>query len=113
MTKLTKTEARERADELEIEYTSKTSVAELRDLIAAAETPVETPEEESKSEAKEVVEAPVEEAKEEEVKEETPSDQPTTIEGSPIISVEKVGEYYKVQTANAVYTLPEAEYNAL
>ncbi len=123
--KLTKSEAREKADELGIEYTSQTPVSELRKLIEAEELPEpsapevpEVPEETEK-------EAPVEEAKEEapakpaELVEEAPVEKPIVIggkkiEGSKILSIEKVGNLYQIKAENGNgYTLPESEYKAL
>jgi hypothetical protein len=115
MSELTKPEARERADELEIEYTSKTPVSELRELIAAkeaelaeAEKPAEEPEAPADAEPENTepeVPADTEEASGELLKK---------IEGSEVISVVKEGNRYQVQAANGCgYTLPESEYETL
>jgi len=115
MSELKKPAARDRCDELEIEYTSKTSVTELRDLIAAkeaelaaAEAPAEAPEE-----APAVEETPEDEEVEPTEDDDIEENLPTKIEGQKILSVAKEGNYVLVKTATCGYKLLEKEYKAL
>jgi len=103
----------EKCEELGIETKSADSVADLKAKIAEKEgAPVEE-------------EAPIEEAPAEELdalEEEAPAEEepedlgelPKKIEGSDILSINKVGDLYQIQAANGCgYTLAEAEYKAL